>query len=60
MIRLKADAYLHAHGRPLKALTTPRDQLLFPDFGCTYRERLLAIEREIAWQRSVRDPRCSE
>jgi len=51
-MRLKADAYLHAHGKPLKAApSTASEQLLIEDFGCTYRERLLAVERELASHR---------
>jgi len=53
MRRLKADAALHAKGKALKAFTgSVADQLCFEDFGLTYRERLLACEREIAWQRT--------
>ena len=52
MRRVKADAFLHAHGRPLKSLAEAHSsQAILPDFGCTYRERLLAVEREIAWMR---------
>jgi hypothetical protein len=43
--RVKADAYRHAHGQPLKPLTTANDQLCFEDCGLTYRERLMAVER---------------
>lgn len=53
MRRVKADAYRHAHGQPLKPLTTANDQLCFEDFGLTYRERLMAVEREILWQRTA-------
>lgn len=54
MRRVKADAYLHAHGKPLKALADAGPtQLFLEDFGCTYRERLEAVEREIAWQRAA-------
>lgn len=53
MKRVKADAYLHAKGKPLKADTgSVADQMCFEDFGLSYRERLLAVEREVAWQRT--------
>jgi hypothetical protein len=45
--RVKADASLHANGKPLRAIDAPAEQRLFEDFGCTYRERLLAVEREV-------------
>jgi hypothetical protein len=50
---VKADAALHAHGKPLKAFSgSSADQACFEDFGVSYRERLLAVEREVAWQRT--------
>ena len=48
MRRTKADAYLHAHGKPLKSVNDARGRQLFlEDFGMTYRERLMACEREV-------------
>jgi hypothetical protein len=53
MRRLKADAGLHARGKPLKAFSgSTSDQMCFEAFGLTYRERLLEVEREVAWQRT--------
>lgn len=53
MTRVKADAGLHAKGKPLKPFSGgAADQACFEDFGVSYRERLLAVEREVAWQRT--------
>ena len=49
---MKADASLHAKGLPLRALEdAPASQLALEDFGCTYRERLGAVEREVLRQK---------
>jgi hypothetical protein len=52
MRRVKADAWLHAHGMPLLPLVGDQRSLFFEDHGITYRERLMAVEREILWQRT--------
>ena len=55
MRRVKADAALHAKGKPLKPFSgSSADQMCFEAFGATYRERLTEVEREIAWQRTGR------
>lgn len=52
MRRVKADASLHARGLPLRGKDdAPPSQLALEDFGCTYRERLDAVEREVLWQK---------
>ena len=52
MRRIKADAYTHLQGKPLKVLDVEDPhQRSFDCFGKTYRERLTEVEREVAWQR---------
>ena len=52
MRRIKADAYTHVHGKPLKVLDGEDPfQRSFDCFGKTYRDRLTEVEREVAWQR---------
>ena len=51
--RIKADAYTHVHGKPLKVLDGEDPfQRSFDCFGKTYRDRLTEVEREVAWQRT--------
>ena len=51
MRRTKADAWIHGDGKPLKSINESDAQLFLHDFGCTYRERLEAVEREVMARR---------